>query len=416
MRSWLGWSMFTAHYETLSEGQKVHIESIIKMIEKRAGAEISEHPPHGTPHLTPLRISLDPLNVENRPAIVYAVVNLAGFGALRWYEWRHGVQYGTIGGLDYLIRIPSGPLDMPRGDEDRTPILFLHGVGVGLVQHLVFINNILSDTTLANRIVLIPIQPHISQTIFHPNHIHPPRKDEILRDLRLLIYMACSIAGFENRPQVTVLSHSNGTSLHAWLLKSNPELIFRSCFVDPVIFCLWEGGILFLGVLTYLAQSKTDVIYMSLDVCYNFVYKAPSNGVEALSKYFVASEMGIANYIQRNWDWSANTLFFQEIPHPHDAYRTRIFLSGRDQIVSAKRVRRYFAFHGLTDVDSKTVFVHEGATHAEAMFLGGAGLRFIVNWLKATGIGSLSGMEDFQDEKVGRSTYPVRLDDERQYS
>ena len=38
------------------------------------------------------------------------------------------------------------------------------------------------------------------------------------------------------------MSHSNGSFVHAWLLKAHPELFRRSCFVDPVTFCSWEGG------------------------------------------------------------------------------------------------------------------------------------------------------------------------------
>lgn len=48
--------------------------------------------------------------------------------------------------------------------------------------------------------------------------------------------------------------HSSGSVPHAWMLKAYPQLLKRNCFVDPVTFCLWEG-----------------------DVCYNFVYKRPTN-------------------------------------------------------------------------------------------------------------------------------------------
>lgn len=57
-----------------------------------------------------------------------------------------------------------------------------------------------------------------------------------------------------------MLSHSNGSVrtsftlhrpladsinqiVHGWLLKSVPDLVVRSCFVDPVCFCLWEVSI-----------------------------------------------------------------------------------------------------------------------------------------------------------------------------
>lgn len=57
---------------------------------------------------------------------------------------------------------------------------------------------------------------------------------------------------------VTMLSHSklvtslscdgvwlmpySGSFAHAWMLKHYPSMVTRSCFVDPVVFCSWEGG------------------------------------------------------------------------------------------------------------------------------------------------------------------------------
>lgn len=34
----------------------------------------------------------------------------------------------------------------------------------------------------------------------------------------------------------------SGSTAHAWVLKDAPDLAARSLFVDPVVFCLWEGG------------------------------------------------------------------------------------------------------------------------------------------------------------------------------
>jgi len=328
--------------------------------------------------------------VESRPAIVYAIVHVVGVVALWWFEWKYGMKLETIGELCYLIRIPSrtSPQTPTTSSDDHhldnTPILFLHGLGIGPCQHFIFINKLLSDRHLLNRIVFIPIQPYVSQHVLHPRHVNPPGRDEILRDLCALIWRVGEMqkgmemekekemkvrerGGERNRekkqPRVTVISHSNGTALHAWLVKSHPELVYRSCFVDPVIFCLWEG-----------------------DVCYNFVYKTPSNGQDVLVNYFVSSEMGIANYIQRNFDWSANTLFFEEIPNPHIPYHTLIFVSTSDSILSAKRVSKYFAWHGLTE-ESDTIYSDQGAVHGEAIVLGGKGLKVIMDWLRANGGG-----------------------------
>ena len=69
--------------------------------------------------------------------------------------------------------------------------------------------------------------------------------------------------------------------------------------MDPVTFCLWEG-----------------------DVCYNFVYRKCTTGVELVVRYFAGMELGIANLIQRHFDWMSNTLWFEEIPEARDAKRT----------------------------------------------------------------------------------------------
>jgi len=67
--------------------------------------------------------------------------------------------------------------------------------------------------------------------------------------------------------------------------------------------------------------------------------------------YFIASEVGIANYIQRvrfiydfnismglirqHFDWADNTLFFEEIPNGLDPRKTAFFLGGKDIIIDA---------------------------------------------------------------------------------
>jgi len=105
------------------------------------------------------------------------------------------------------------------------------------------------------------------------------------------------------------VSHSNGSYAHAWLLKENPGLIKRNCFVDPVTFCSWEG-----------------------DVCYNFVYRPCTNGVNLVLRFFVGTELGVANLIQRHFDWTSNSLFFEEIPEACDPIKTMYVVGGRDSI------------------------------------------------------------------------------------
>ncbi|KAG9087325.1 hypothetical protein FRC07_012848, partial [Ceratobasidium sp. 392] len=64
-------------------------------------------------------------------------------------------------------------------------------------------------------------------------------------------------------------------------------------------------------------------------------------------RYFVGTELGVANHIQRQFDWSANSLWFEEIPAARDVHRSAFFIGGKDSIIDGERVRRYLRSHGV---------------------------------------------------------------------
>lgn len=45
--------------------------------------------------------------------------------------------------------------------------------------------------------------------------------------------------------------------------------------------------------------------------------------------------MGTANQLQRQFDWTANTLFFDEIPHARDPARNKYILANNDVVFCA---------------------------------------------------------------------------------
>ena len=51
--------------------------------------------------------------------------------------------------------------------------------------------------------------------------------------------------------------------------------------------------------------------------------------------YFVGSELGVANLLQRHFDWSSNSLFYEEIPNARDPHRSMFVVGGRDSILNA---------------------------------------------------------------------------------
>ena len=64
-------------------------------------------------------------------------------------------------------------------------------------------------------------------------------------------------------------------------------------------------------------------------------------GLDLIIKYFVGTELGVANFLQRHFDWSANALWYEEIPGARDPRRTVFFLGGKDSIIDATVSLRY---------------------------------------------------------------------------
>ena len=61
-----------------------------------------------------------------------------------------------------------------------------------------------------------------------------------------------------------------------------------------------------------------------------------SQGLQLIMRYFVGTELGVANLLQRHFDWSSNSLWYEEIPGARDPVRTMFFLGGKDAIVCAE--------------------------------------------------------------------------------
>ena len=53
-------------------------------------------------------------------------------------------------------------------------------------------------------------------------------------------------------------------------------------------------------------------------------------------RYFVGTELGIANTLQRHFDWPSNSLWFEEIPNARDPKKTFVVLGGKDVILNAE--------------------------------------------------------------------------------
>ena len=145
--------------------------------------------------------------------------------------------------------------------------------------------------------------------------------------------------------RVVVVSHSYGTVVTAQMLHSHlSPRIAAILFVDPVPFLLHFP-----------------------DVAYNFVYRRARSANEWQLWYFTSRDPDISRTLSRHFFWFENVLWKEEL----DGRPVAIWLSGKDQVVNAEKVRRYlteeeFASRSWTkgrlevhfdpDLDHATVF------------------------------------------------------------
>lgn len=114
--------------------------------------------------------------------------------------------------------------------------------------------------------------------------------------------------------------------------------------------------------------------------------------------YFASTEIGIANLLQRHYDWTANTLFFEEIPHALDPSRNKFIVANDDVVLCApvsppqtsrictkaddgmsiQRIKKYLMSHG---VRSGLYFNSQGQ-HGLALIPGTEGFNELMTWLK----------------------------------
>ncbi|CAO1629125.1 unnamed protein product [Sympodiomycopsis kandeliae] len=304
-----------------------------------------------------MRLTLDPVGIEPRPFFAYCVTQSLSQLTL-WYAIRHGgFTLQQQGRLSYLVKIPPGWTSLKASDPSSRglyrPTIFLHGLGIGLAQYSSLVDHLAKSELAKTHPVMIPLQPHISQNIFSKHFLKPIGHHEMV----LCVRKAMRHLGWE---EIQILSHSMGTIVHAWLLKSLGTKVKRSCFVDPVCFRL------------FIPQ-----------VCGNFVYFPPNTSIKLLMRYFVGRELGTANTLCRYFDWASAILWPQdEIPNLEDPFHTQFYLAGQDSIIDCKETRDYLMEYGVKEGVHGGLIVDWKAAHGELLMKDGQAIVEITRWLE----------------------------------
>lgn len=222
MLVWLCWSCFNLPLEEARANPtwSNFLDRSLELLEARTGTTFASG---FDPSISIMRLTMDPVNAKGRPFILFAVSN-----AINW--WLREVVYPfwgmglyREGPVEYLIRIPKGwTAEKGRNQPNAMPVVYLHGLGFGLLQNHLLIKHLLKS--LPTHPIVVVIAPHTSQSLFHERHLRPWNRTELVNAMKGI----CQKWGFWEEPQtgngvneadvggVSLLSHSNGTVAHGW--------------------------------------------------------------------------------------------------------------------------------------------------------------------------------------------------------
>lgn len=297
------------------------------------------------------RINLDPVHAYHRPLAFYVLIMFGTtmFGFLCQFVWgltKYGPETrSTIWNLmdpqqssfEVKTNAENGPEKVSYwyrdGDRTKKPIVFIHGIGAGLMCYITFVAQILTVNAPVFFVELPYVSMHCIEDV--------PTMQETIRDLQNMLHRH----GFD---KAVFVAHSLGSAVASWIVKHMGKNVAGVIFIDPICFMLHYK-----------------------DVCANFVYRTPKTASQGLVKYFASTELYISYYISRHFHWFQTALFVAPtVPHHSHSYtssvimpeNTRVFLSEKDNIIDSMRVDTYLNHHGVEST------VMKGLDHASFLF------------------------------------------------
>jgi Predicted hydrolases or acyltransferases (alpha/beta hydrolase superfamily) len=244
-------------------------------------------------------------------------------GLLRLAMKSRGFERLRIGSTVYYyhkgnaLSINEGNIDNGEDEEDEeeslVPIVFCHGIGIGLSYYLFIIDELLK----MGHPLFLPEIPYVCG--FRP---WLSRKS-ILTPHAAVATLTAMLAS-HGHMKATFIGHSYGTSWLSYMCKYSPDSIAALQFLDPIVFCLH---------MPCLTKS--------------FVYHRSDPGS---TSYMVRTDVIINWTIQRSFPWSRIALFVEDLPANVPC---AIYISEEDVLIPVDAVKSYLQSKGAHICDLK---------------------------------------------------------------
>ena len=278
------------------------------------------------------KYSADPLlGVSAFPLGFHALILGATEIPLRILMAKRGFERRTVGSTTYYYHPGSAQndddddddelyhehnsshddMDHDEDDQGRIPIIFVHGIGIGLVAYMPLIDALLKT----GRAIFLPEIPYVSG--FRPWQ----GPNSVLQPAVVCSTMTAMLAT-HGYLRGAFMGHSYGTSWLSYMCKYAPTVVAALQFLDPICFCLHVPRL-----------TK------------RFVYHRPDPGMVS---YFVRTDLIVNWTIQRSFPWAWINLFVEQIHVP-----CSVFLSDLDALVPAEKVLDYLRTKNAPTTDFK---------------------------------------------------------------
>eukprot|EP00550_Attheya_septentrionalis_P006772 CAMPEP_0198295274 /NCGR_PEP_ID=MMETSP1449-20131203/26888_1 /TAXON_ID=420275 /ORGANISM="Attheya septentrionalis, Strain CCMP2084" /LENGTH=643 /DNA_ID=CAMNT_0043995529 /DNA_START=746 /DNA_END=2677 /DNA_ORIENTATION=+ len=270
------------------------------------------------------KYSHDPLlGISTYPLMFHLLILGVTDGGLRVILRRRGFERRTMGPIAYYFHPGSSDHTEDENeelnDEDRemTPIVFCHGIGIGLLFYLPLIDEMLR----LGRPIFLPEIPYVTgfRPWQSPNCVLPPAV--VSNTLTGMLVTHGFLRG-------AFMGHSYGTSWLSYMCKYAPKVMVAAVFLDPICFCL------------HCPRLTKQFVY----------HRADPGSIS----YMVRTDVIINWTIQRSFPWARIALFTEQIPVP-----SCVFLSDGDQLVPAELAETYLKSKGAPVKD----FDHADKAH-----------------------------------------------------
>ncbi|KAI5358298.1 putative alpha/beta hydrolase-1 [Septoria linicola] len=328
VEDWLAWAFFEGRIG--GEGAGAELDEYTRRFEQLLGKSFTT----GYGKAKPIRLTLDK-------------IELYGFRSLAWYFCvgfvdfltylrlcRNGYHHHRLPLKNFFALFPFRPVALtaarkspvehltywhrPHTAKDRLPVVFIHGIGIGLYPYVNFLDDLIKHVDGGHEnndhgqigIIALEIMP-VSFRITHA----ALSKEDMCKEINTIL----EHHGFD---RFVLVGHSYGTvgATHVLHDKVLQPKVASVLLIDPVCFLLHNP-----------------------DVAYNFTVRCPKQANEWQLWYFASQDPGVAHTLGRRFFWSQNVLWLDDLLPMMDAtgMKVTVSLAGRDLIVDTDAVGRY---------------------------------------------------------------------------